>query len=254
MPTKAKPIPTAKKGAVKTKPIPNAKGKVVAKLLGKKPAAKKAAPKVAPKALTPKPRVGANVIDLLKSASAREAVPNGNEKLVTMCERLLQVREEMDELKRRTNDLKEEHDALSDHEIPVLMKQLGYVDENNKGSRSLPNGSTVYLAPENQVSISLENRPNVIKWAQHRKDLSVFVKPDIHPSRLRSVLLQLLEEGREKEIPPEVTIFKKTVARVRRATKRKGKGSEVEDNKVELDDKGFAKIDKNGRVGGVGLF
>lgn len=147
-----------------------------------------------------------------------------------MCERLVELRTEIVDQKEKWQSLCQERDALADHEIPTLMLQLGYVNDKNNGSRSLPNGSIVYLAPERQVSVKQEHRDQVVKWFKEHPDFKDFVKEDVHHSRMRSILLQMLDEGRRDELPEVVTIFQKTTARIKRA----GKVADNKDDDEEI--------------------
>ncbi len=130
--------------------------------------------------------------------------------LVKAANELADVSDKVDHLEDELKTLKARKDHLRKGIIPDLMRKAGIVDSKNKGSFTIP-GRKVYLETRVNASVTEENRPSFFKWLKAHK-FGDMIKPTVHSSTLTSWVKLMREDG--KVIPPTVSVFEETVAKV----------------------------------------
>jgi hypothetical protein len=144
-----------------------------------------------------------------RAAVANETFPE----LVKAATEFANLSDELDTAEAKVSDMKARREHLRKMVLPDLMRKAGLVDTKNKGSFTIP-GAKIYLETRVNASVTEANKAKVFKWLKDNK-LGDMIKETVHHQTLTAFVRSLREAG--KEIPPTVSVFEETVAKMKKA-------------------------------------
>lgn len=145
-------------------------------------------------------------------AEGEEATEAATPELADLGQRLVAVKEELDELKDQKKAKQKEYDELRNEVLPQAMRLAGIVSEEGKGSFTLPDGSTIYLGNRLRSYVRKADRPKLNAWlrSQGHGDL---IRETVHHQTLQAFCREQTERG--EALPDFVSVYHETAARVR---------------------------------------
>lgn len=135
------------------------------------------------------------------------------EALVALAQEQLHCTDEEERLSSEAKQYRERKDDIRINLIPELMKKLGLVGSNGKGSFTFAGGK-VNLESSIKASCTVANKPKLFAWLR-RNNLGTLIKEDVSATSLASLVKDRRSDGLTD--PPNLSIFELVKAKITRA-------------------------------------
>lgn len=145
-------------------------------------------------------------------APSKEADPASVRDLVKLAQEMNETRAQLDEAKEEAKRLQARYDHFRKEELPQKMKEAGLISPSGKGSFTLPDGSTVYLASDQHVHAPSATKEKLYKWLKENGHEDLVVEY-VHYSTLKAFVKEMTAGGQEV---PFVDTYPYLVARARK--------------------------------------
>jgi hypothetical protein len=133
--------------------------------------------------------------------------------LVKLGDEMEEIRNDLDDLDAKKKELKQRYDRLRFTLIPDMMRNVGVVDNNDKGRFTIGSGSLLLLRTELHAGYRGVDKDKVFAWLRER-DMGDVIKETVHHATFRSLAREFLQEG--KTLPEFVTQYYETSVVLRR--------------------------------------
>ena len=130
--------------------------------------------------------------------------------LIQLATEMQDCKEAADNLEAQAKEQKARYDELRKQIIPELMKRLGLVKDNGKGSFTF-HGGKIHLETKVHAHCNQENQPVFKRWLRENggEDL---IKEVVNAQTLSAFVRE--RRGEDLPDPPGVTVFEETVAKL----------------------------------------